>query len=782
MKKIMFIIFVLSGVFFVGVGSARADGIIVPDPPICEDGPCFPPDIPIPMDQLVVRYHKVDVTIDGQIAITRVDQIFYNPNDWTIEGTYLFPLPLEAAVTGFTLWIDGKPVEGEVLDAKTARQTYEDIVRRMIDPALLEYAGQGAVRAGVFPIPPGAERRIALEYSQALQAENGLVRYQYPLNTEKFSALPLEEVSVTVDIHESRPIRAVYSPSHPVAIARQDEHHVRAGYEEASVLPNEDFVLYYSLGENEAFHLLTYRDPADPSDPDGFFLLLLAPRPETGERMIPKDVLLVLDQSGSMDGEKFQQAQIAARYILENLNPQDRFNIFTFSTGVDSYATSLLPASEAAAASTWIDQQIAAGGTDINRALLEAAATVDRERPTYLIFLTDGLPTEGVTDVQQILNNLAANAPRNLRLFPFGVGYDVDTILLDTLAQNHHGTSTYVLPGERLDERLSQFYSKISTPVLTDLQLDFGNLAAYDIYPKPLPDLFLGSQIVVVGRYREGGSSQVTLTGMVESRKEVFRFSDQQFSRTLDGNAGEVSAIPRLWATRKIGSLLNQVRLKGADQETIDQIVRLSIRYGIVTPYTSYLVTEDMPLGVEERQRIVSRELETIEGTLAPSFGEDAVRKAATQGDLAEAPAPAEMIEDALGTVRVIGSRTFLWSRGTWIDTAFEPETMETIKVPFLSKSYFELLENQPELRKAFSLGERVIALSEGVAYEVSAPDQTDTDTGSVNPISTPETDPVVFDPGPEKKSVEATPCLGGLLPLFLLPAGLILLKRREAR
>ena len=256
--------------------SARADGIIVPDPPICNQTPC--PPIVIPMDQLVIRYHHVTVMIKDQLAITHVDQVFYNPNDWTIEGTYIFPIPDDAVVSGFTLWVDGKPVKGQVLDATQARQTYEQIVSSMRDPALLEYIGRGAVQARIFPIAPQGERRIELEYTQALPAEGGLVRYVYPLNTEKFSAMPIESVSISVEVQSSVPIRAVYSPSHEVGINREGQNQVTVGYEASNVLPDTDFTLYYSLGETEAFHLLTYRDPSDSTNPDGFFLVLLAPR------------------------------------------------------------------------------------------------------------------------------------------------------------------------------------------------------------------------------------------------------------------------------------------------------------------------------------------------------------------------------------------------------------------------------------------------------------------------------------------------------------------------
>ncbi|HSB67582.1 MAG TPA: VIT domain-containing protein, partial [Anaerolineales bacterium] len=425
----MFVILILSLAI---PTSALADGIIIPDPPPCDPGPC--PPVIIPMEQLVIRYHHVTVSIQDQLAVTHVDQVFYNPNDWTIEGTYIFPIPVDAAVSGFTLWVDGKPVVGQVLDANQARQTYESIVSSMRDPALLEYIGRGAVQARIFPIAPKEERRIELEYTQAIPAQGGLVSYVYPLNTEKFSALPIESVTVSVDIHSSTPIRAVYSPSHDVGVSRESDQHVTVGYEAANVLPNIDFSLYYSLGETEAFHLLTYRDPTDSNDADGFFLVLIAPRINTTDQAIPKDLLLVLDHSGSMDGEKFQQAQQATQYILGHLNSNDRFNIISFSTGIDMYASRLRPASEAAEARQWLDGISAEGSTDINRALLEAAAMVDPERSTYLIFLTDGLPTEGVTDRNAILAALAENAPDNLRLFAFGVGYDVDTLLLDSLA------------------------------------------------------------------------------------------------------------------------------------------------------------------------------------------------------------------------------------------------------------------------------------------------------------------------------------------------------------
>jgi Ca-activated chloride channel family protein len=789
-KIALLVSFILVLTALAPVTAARADGII-----ICDPGPCPGP---MPSISLTIKYHHVTVTIQDQLVVTHVDQVFYNPNDSQVEGTYIFPIPLDAAVTKFTLWIDGQPVEGKVLDANQARQTYQDIVNRMRDPALLEYAGRGAVQAHIYPIPPHGERRVELEYTQALTAENGLVRYIYPLNTEKFSAQPIESVTVSVDVRASVPIRAVYSPSHEVGVSRDGDYHVSVGYEASNITPNTDFALYYSLGEEQAFHLLTYRDPSDLSDPNGFFLLLLAPRPDASNQVLPKDIILVLDRSGSMEGDKFQQAQEALRYILRHLNSGDRFNIITFSTGIESYASQLRPAEGANEAIAWVDQLNALGSTDINRALLEVAAMADKEKPTYVIFMTDGLPTQGEVDSQKILDNLKAEAPKSLRLFAFGVGYDVDTFLLDSLAHEHHGTSTYVLPSDRLDEVLSGFYARISTPVLTDLALDFDGISAYDLYPNPLPDLFSGSQIIVVGRYRSGGSATVSLSGEVNGRQQTYTFPNQVFIEQSSAD-DQLAAIPRLWATRKIGYLLSQVRLHGADPETIDQIVKLSIRYGIVTPYTSYLVTEDKALGASAQNQIVQQEVaRAASQPTAAASGAGAVQKAADEGQLSSAQAAPPASEEIASQVHIVGARAFVLLDGVWTDTGFDPQTMQTVKIGFLSDDYFSLAASRPELSAAFALGTRVIALSDGTAYEVVA------DAGAVTtPVAIPATRTPAFTstpvtpqptratpvPSTEVPAMTLTPapgkvpCASSLIPLAVVLPGLALaLKRKKAK
>jgi len=765
-----------------------ADGIIIPEPPICIDCPEPPPPQPV---WLTIKYHDVEVTIRDQVAVTHVDQVFVNESKWQIEGTYVFPLPADAAISDFAMWVDGQKFEGELLDRDQARRIYEDIVRQRRDPALLEYIDRGAFRVSIFPIPPGEERRVELEYSQVLPVDGGLVRYTYTLNTERFSARPLEDVSVSVTIESPDPIKAIYSPSHSVVVDRDGDYRARVGYEERDVLPDQDFELVYTVSpEDVGLNLLSYRD----GDADGFFLMLIAPQVEVDQsQVVDKDVLLILDTSGSMEGEKLEQAKDALIYVLEHLNQGDRFNITDFSTGVRQFARSPQPASQRSEAIAWVRDLTAAGGTDINRALLETLSGADSERPTILIFLTDGQPTEGEVETDRILANLANESRPSVRLFTFGVGDDVNTILLDTLAQEQRGASGYVRPGERIDEEVSAFYAKVSLPLLADIEVEVEGVHIQDTYPYPLPDLFAGTQLVVVGRYREGGPALIRLSGQVNQQEQTF---------THEGffeNSGGERFIPRLWATRKIGYLLNQIRLHGESRELVDEIVQLSIRYGIVTPYTSYLVQEEADVLTREgRQIIVEEEFNTFSAVPQAVAGEEAVleaeAKAAIQSaDLAEAPA-AEVAE----VVKIVGDKTFVFRDGVWTDTTFDPSQGTTQKIGFGGEAYFDLLAARPDMGAYFSLGERVIVVVGDAAYEVA---EADSGTIDLPPVLTSEPTPVAGKATPTPGVVAAIPTptpvtsarseppsapqaqsgesqsggLGGLCPGTLLP-GLVLL------
>jgi Ca-activated chloride channel family protein len=435
----------------------------------------------------------------------------------------------------------------------------------------------------------------------------------------------------------------------------------------------------------------------------------------------------------------------------------------------------------------------ASGGTDINRALLDTLAGVDPERPTILIFLTDGQPTEGEVEVDRILTNFAGNTHPNVRLFAFGVGDDVNTILLDTLAQEQRGASAYVRPGERIDEEVSAFYAKVSTPLLADIDVRVDSVHVEEIYPYPLPDLFAGTQLVIVGRYREGGPALIQLNGTVNDQEEQFIY-EGTFK-----DAGGDGFIPRLWATRKIGYLLNQIRLHGESQELVDEIVELSIRYGIVTPYTSYLVQEDADILTREgRQELSSRAFDAIAAEPTMAAGAEAVAEAEAKASIQRADRAAAPAPGAAEVVKIVGARTFVYQDGVWTDTTYDPSRSDVQTVGFGSDAYFDLLATRPDLGDFFALGKQVIVVVDGMAYEVS-PSGADTVELPPTPTSVKPEQPSVT---PTARSVAANatpiPASGGdadeggtvfglcpsalvLLGLGLTPiVGLLLLRRKR--
>lgn len=779
------VLFVFLGwVGFVPASTSFAQQIEPTPPPIIIEPPIIPP--VWNTDGLRIKYQQVSITMDNQVATTHINQLFVNDNDWMLEGSYLFPLPAGVTVSQLTMWVNGIAIEAKILPKEEARAIYDEIVRQLRDPALLEYVGSSAIQANIFPIPPHEERQIEIEYQQIVPAENGLIRYLYPQSTNLYTNLPLESQSIHVDIHSNEAIRAIYSPSHPVSINRDGEFRATIGFEETNVTPTQDFELYYTVSpEAIGLNLLSYKEAGE----DGFFLMLISPTVEVDpNQVVAKDVVIVLDTSGSMEGEKMSQAKAAAQYIVDHLHPQDRYNIITFSTGIRLFVPNLIPAPSTPDYVDFIDHLETVGGTNISEALLEAVAQGDNERPLTVIFLTDGLATEGITETPLLLNAVQQAAPANTRLFAFGVGDDVDTLLLDSLTANHRGTTTYVRPSQAVDEAVSGFYAKVSTPVLADISIEVDGVTVEQLYPQTLPDLFAGTQLILTGRYREGGAATITLRGDVNGNEQTFTYADNSFH-----NSGGEPFIPRLWATRAIGYLLNEIRLHGESTELVQSIINLSIRYGIITPYTSYLIEEDDILSQASRDQMAEEAMEILQ--MPPQVsGADAVDEAAAAGGLANAEAPAPMatseMMDGEGksvqeTVQLVGSKTFVYRAGVWIDTSYSPDSQIPEQVGFLSDAYFDLLSAAPDLGQYLALGEQVIVVYQGIAYqivagegqsEVTVPDVVIAPEITVTPApSNPQ--PTISNPQPASRTLCAS---AFVLPLIVL--GLGVNRRRSKR
>jgi Ca-activated chloride channel family protein len=696
----------------------RADGFIIIRPT---------PELPDPT-ALAVRYHHVDITVRDQVARVRIDQVFHNPNGRELEGEYLFPVPDGAAVSDFALYVDGEPVHAEAMDADRARRIYENLVRQWRDPALLEYVGREVFRARIFPFPAHGERRVALEYDQVIPREGGLYRLTYPLSTEKFSSRPLESAYVKIALEADRPIRSAYCPTHRVDVERLDARRRRVTWEESDITPDRDLVLYYSLAEGPMdIRVVPYRPE---SGADGYFMLLAAGGGPEDLPVTPKDIVFVIDHSGSMRGTKMDQARDALAYCLRHLDAADRFEVVAFSTEVDAAGGGLVPASRRRVdrALAFVRDLEADGGTNIEEALETALALpFSPERAAFIVFLTDGLPTEGETDPARILDRVGAAARGEVRIFPFGVGYDVNAVFLDQLAAENAGSPAYIRETEDLTARVAGFYDQIAEPVLTDVRLDADGGRLRDLQPAAIPDVFRGGQLVLFGRYRGSGPITLTLTGRVAGRRRSFPLSVD-----LPVREERNVFVGRLWATRRVGALLRAIRLHGEDAERVEEIKDLGVRFGIATPYTSFLVDEDAIReqrgpAADARRTSSWHALRSLAGGGAKSAA-PAPMMAAPSGQMAfevskkvEAMAAAES-EDPSGepvNVRLVSGRAFRRDGKVWkpVDC---PRDVQTQRVRVGSDEYFRLLSAHRELGPVLALGRRVIFEVEGAWFETT--------------------------------------------------------------
>ncbi len=542
---------------------------------------------------LAMLNHHVTVAIEDQVAVTRLEQTFRNHTDRQLEATYVFPVPKGASVRKFSMWVDGKEVPGELVEAAKARQIYTSIVQRTLDPGLLEYMGNDILRLRVFPIPPRGDQKITVSYTSVAPRENGLVEYVYPLRTDGKAVQTLEKFSLRVELKSQHALTNIYSPTHAITMSRPSDSRAVVTFEKEQALLDKDFQLYYSAGGKDVgLTALTHR-PVKGAP--GYFLLLASPRAELSKsQQVPRDMIFVLDTSGSMRGKRMTQARSALKYCLNNLGENDRFALLNFATTVNKYAEDLLPATRAnlEQARKWVDDLEATGGTAINDALLAALALrgADTGRTFTIVFFTDGRPTIGETDVEKIRKNVEARNSANTRIFTFGVGDDVNASFLDRLADGSRALSTYVRESEDIEHKVSGLFAKISNPVLANLKLTVGpSVKLAEVYPPELPDLFHGSQLVVLGRYTGEGHAAIKLTGTVGKDTREFVY-ELKFPEKTDEGRGFVED---LWARRKVGYLLDQIRLHGEAKEVKDEVIALAKRYGITTPYTSYLVVPD---------------------------------------------------------------------------------------------------------------------------------------------------------------------------------------------
>ncbi len=665
-----------------------------------------PPDQPV--SSVVRTGSQVRISVDGRVVRVEVEELFRNTGGGIAEGNYLYPMPGEAVFTNFSLWMGDHEVRGETMNAEQALAIYEEIVRRRRDPALLTFAGHGLVRARVFPFQPGETRKVVLRFTQLLPRAGDALRLRYSLGNRG----PTGSNSVLISVARADDYGTPYSPTHSVETRRTGN-----GLEIS--LPHD------ATGEVELFlpqrqglvgtSLVTHALPGE----DGYFMLLLAPASmQPGREMVPRDLTLVVDVSGSMSGTKLEQAKAALQQALGTLSRADRFRLIAFSSTVRCFSdTFVSPGKDnLASARQFIDGLGADGGTNISAALETALeGSGDSERLSMILFLTDGIPSVGEQGPDRIAEQAAGRIGQS-RIFTVGVGHDVNTYLLDRLALRGRGSAQYVPPGASVETAMGVILAKLRFPALVDLRFGESPVSLSQVFPTQLPDLFYGEELVVFGRYRGEASGSVEITGRRNGRQERILIRSK-FPRSEPGN----DFIPRLWASRQIGHLTRQIRLEGASSALVSQVRDLGLRYGILTEYTSYLVQEPDALA-RGGGPLIPREDRLLQAPVpAAQTGTQAFERASTSSKLSEANSLAaadgaaderltslEPAANSAGRTRRVSGRLFILQGAVWTDVG-HADRISVTEIAAYSQAYFDLVRQLPEVAPYLSVGDTVV-------------------------------------------------------------------------
>ena len=629
----------------------------------------------------------VAVQIDERIARTRTDQIFTNHAEWEVEGIYEFTLPDGAIITDLVLWIGDKRIQGEVLEKEEARRTYDDIVGRRIDPALIEQVTPNQFRLSIFPFPAQGSRRVEFEYMQLLESHSGRLDYSFPLAPETDQPLQMELFVLRAQVRSQHAFEVTTSGLPRLTeIDQPDAHRANIFFGDEQIKPREDFTLTIRQTDDRPKpSVLSFAPQAN--DDLGYYALWLPPLPElTQGDPLPRSLTFVIDISSSMQQGKLQAVKGALAAAIDALDAADLFNIVVFTHRADSFAAAPVPADpdNKKAATAFINQQDALGVSNFEAGLGRAMQQAfPANRVNHVIFLTDGLPTLGEVELEPLSELIGEWSAGQARLFTIGVGRDVDQGFLSGLAEDHRGEAYFLSEEGDIEAALQDLFESFTFPILLLDELSFDQVEIHDVHPRGLETLAAGRELFQVGRYRGGGTFTLSLIGHVGEEGVSVDFPLEFTQSDVSG-----SLIPRLWAYQKIQALEEQIARFGEQQELLDDILALGLEYRLVTRRTSLFAPDD---GVEVNPQPRDEEL---------AFD-----------DFFD-PGPTTDINDARPTTHWLG-RDFALQDEVWIDLAYQPG---------MPKELYEGRTYQPaELANFARLGQAMLVVVEERAYEIPA-------------------------------------------------------------
>ncbi len=674
-----------------------------------------------------VRVELVDRVLRYEITET-----FVNRGSRVGEADFMFPLPKGAAFQDLKLEINGEMVAGETMNANQARQIYEEIVRRQRDPALLEWMGYGLLRARIFPIAPGEQKKVVVRFQTVAQREGDALRIDYfrgvRTSQREGNQRPEGRMSFVLTYPNDPMYGRAYSPTHSIFEGdySTDTYGDRsfASYNRGSTRRVEirdahgEVTLLIPIRRSAAAAISLLANA--PGNDDGFALITLSP-PAVQPRAVPRDLTFVIDVSGSMSGEKIEQARAAGKQVLRSLSTMDRFRLIDFSSDVRTFrdAFSVATRENIRAAERYLDDLDAQGSTNISGALEEALSSpVQSGRLPIVLFLTDGQPTVGERDASAIAASVAKQRGSR-RVFTFGVGADLNVSLIEQLALEGRGTASFVRPDESVERAVGIVASRLTSPLVTDVRIRADGVRLRKMHPSGAVDIFAGEDLVILARYDGSGNAIVrfdgqTTSGPVSWSTRVF-FPDR---------SRENPFVARLWATQRVGYLSAEKRKHGGSREVDDEIRELGERYGIPTEFSSYLVVEPgtvrlrgMSSGTNQLSSVVTTGAATA---AAPAVQFEAAKSAAAQRSatsISAADAASGLRDD--GNVRRAGNVTFVLRDSVWTDVRYK-KSGAVLQVKPFSDAYFKLIELQPDLREVFAIGERMIVAGRSMAIELT--------------------------------------------------------------
>ncbi len=592
--------------------------------------------------------------------------------------------------------------------------------------SLLEWMGYGLLRARIFPIAPGEEKKVVVRFQVVAEREGDALRVDYFRGLRngpgEASRRPEGKTSFLLVYPEDPIYGNAYSPTHSIRSSHGSARRV-----EVSDARGEITVLIpVRKASRAAISLLTNQ----PGNDDGFALVTLSP-PALAPRVVPRDLTFVLDVSGSMSGEKIEQARAAGKQFLRTLSPIDRFKLIDFSSDVRTFRDEFSAATRdnIRAAERYLDALDAQGSTNISGALDEALSISPTPgRLPIVLFLTDGLPTLGERDPATIASSVARRRGSR-RLFTFGIGADLNVSLIEQVALEGRGTASFVRPEESVERAVGIVASRLTNPLVTDVRLRADGVRLLKMHPSGPVDIFAGEDLVILARYEGNGTATLRFEGQT-SNGPVRWATDVRFPERSRENA----YVARLWATQRVGYLSAEKRKHGGSQEVDAEIRELGERYGIPTEFSSYLVLEP-GMNVQVRGRIGGQPMD-LQGVVttgaatrrdaaaaAPAavHNFEAAKTAAAQRSatsMAMADSASGFVDET--RVRRVGNLTFVLRDSVWTDVRYR-RGLPVVRVKAFSDAYFSLIDRMPELRQAFAISERLRVAGRAMTIELTS-------------------------------------------------------------